>query len=270
VRLEFRTYVPSATKASVIVVHGFAEHGNRYGHLIDALLPAGFAAMTFDLRGHGRSGGRRVFVERFGEYTDDLVQAVAVAKRELPAPLFMFAHSMGGLIALRTLQDAPGLVPALAVSNPSLGARVAVPAWKVVLAKAASRIAPSLTVPTGLPPDGISRDPAAVKAYADDPQVSKVATARWYTEFLQAQTEVLARPEALRGLPLLALIGDGDTIIDPLTNRDFFARVGGDACEVRTYPGFYHELCNEPAGERDKVLGELATWLSARQARATA
>ncbi len=266
-QLQTRAWVPDGAKGTVIVHHGFAEHGGRYGHLIDALLPAGFAVATFDARGHGRSGGTRVFVERFDIYLDDLALVIDDAKRKLPAPLYLFGHSMGGLIAAKFVQQhGLGALSGVILSNPGLVNKVKIPGWKSGLATAASRFAPKLRVPSGLPPEDISRDPAEVRAYDADPLNVKVATARWYTEFLDAQAQTLAKPEALRDVPLLALIGDGDRIIDSQQTLDFLRRVEGRGLTVKTYAGFYHELINEPEADRARVLADITAWLDAHAA----
>ena len=266
-QLQTRAWVPEGAKGTVLVHHGFAEHGGRYGHLVDALLPAGFAVATFDARGHGRSGGTRVYVERFDSYLEDFALAVDDAARKLPAPLFLFGHSMGGLVVAKFLQQqglhgAKGAI----LSNPGLVNKVKIPGWKSGLAVAASKFAPKLRVPSGLPPEDISRDPAEVRAYDADPLNVKVATARWYTEFLAAQAQTLARPETLRDVPLLAVIGDGDRIIDAQQTLSFLQRVEGRTLTVKTYPGFYHELINEPPADRARVLADIVTWLDAQVA----
>ena len=261
-QLQTRAWVPETPKGTVLVHHGFAEHGGRYGHLIDALLPAGYAVATYDARGHGRSGGTRVFVERFDSYLEDLALAIDDAQRKLPAPLFLLGHSMGGLIVAKYLQQ-QGLGPlkGAMLSNPALANKVKIPGWKSALATAAANLAPKLRVPSGIPPEDISRDPAEVRAYDADPLNVKVATSRWYTEFVAAQAQAMAKPEALRDVPLLALIGDGDRIVDAQATLEFLRKVEGRGLTVKTYAGFYHELINEPEADRARVLADITAWL---------
>jgi alpha-beta hydrolase superfamily lysophospholipase len=70
-RLFFRRHAAAAPKARILVIHGFAEHGGRYLELLEALADAGFDALAFDLRGHGRSDGLRADLRRFEDYLDD-------------------------------------------------------------------------------------------------------------------------------------------------------------------------------------------------------
>ena len=266
IQLHYQIHQAATAKGSVLVLHGFAEHGGRYGHLVDALLPHGYSVMTYDHRGHGLSGGRRVFVERFGEYVADAQVALELAARRLPQPLYVVGHSMGGVVALLLARQRPAVVKGWILSNPALCAAVAIPAWKVALARGASRTLPGLSVPSGIPAEHVSRDTDEVRKYASDKLNSKSATARWYTEFTAAQDEVLRDPQAIAGLPLLALVGEGDLIIEPKVSLQFLATVAGPDVQVRRYPEMYHELFNEPPAERGQVLKDLVAWLQSRTA----
>ena len=57
--LFYRYYKAKNHKAGILIIHGFAEHSGRYGHLITLLLEEGYSVFLFDLRGHGRSFGKR-------------------------------------------------------------------------------------------------------------------------------------------------------------------------------------------------------------------
>jgi len=262
-KLHYQVHTAAPARGTVVVAHGFAEHGGRYLPLVETLVPAGWTVLTYDARGHGLSGGKRVYVEKFSDYTEDLREVLGFAGRTLPGPLYLFGHSMGGLVALRLMLDAPELVRGLLVSNPALANRLHVPAWKTILAKYASDLLPTLKVPTGLLPQDMSHDPEMVRAYENDPLNSKVATARWYTEYIAAQAEVVARASELRKLPTLALLGGGDRVIDSSVAVDFFAKLG-DTATVHMYPGLYHELINEPLADRTRVLGDMRAWLDSR------
>ncbi len=70
--LYYRWRRPAAERGRVVLVHGATEHGERYGHLVEALLAAGWSFYAFDHRGHGRSEGLRGHVSDFSTYAHDL------------------------------------------------------------------------------------------------------------------------------------------------------------------------------------------------------
>src|SRR4051812_1687572 len=105
--LHVELYRPTAAaRAVAVMVHGYAEHTGRYREVAHVLVERGLAVIGFDLRGHGRSSGRRGHIEAFGDYLDDLDAVLALARKEHPGlPVVLVAHSNGGLIALRALSD---------------------------------------------------------------------------------------------------------------------------------------------------------------------
>jgi len=74
-------WLPEGTvKAHLLLVHGYAEHSTRYLHLAEFLTGHGYAVYGFDLRGHGRSQGRRAYVDRFELYLKDLTAVLDEVK----------------------------------------------------------------------------------------------------------------------------------------------------------------------------------------------
>ena len=55
-------YIPAQPKASVVIVHGMAEHRQRYDKFAQFLEQNGYAVALYDLPGHG--GLRLVRCER--------------------------------------------------------------------------------------------------------------------------------------------------------------------------------------------------------------
>ena len=88
-------------RAVVVVAHGLGEHSGRYGNVVQALVPRGYAIYAIDHRGHGRSGGPRAYIEHLDAVVDDFEQfRTEVCGRHLDAPPFVIGHSFGGLVAL--------------------------------------------------------------------------------------------------------------------------------------------------------------------------
>ncbi len=234
----------------VLVIHGLAEHADRYDHFGAALAAAGFSVTLLELRGHGHSGGKRGYVGRWSEYVDDVRAAVAT----LRPGWVMFAHSMGGLVALDALLA--GITPAkLAMTNPLLGVAVKLPGWKVAAARVLSKLWPSLAMVNDIDPTALSRDQAIGTAYMADPLVFKTGTPRWWTEMNVARHRVVA--VAQWTVPMAMWVGSDDHVTDPVVNREFAQRV---KAKLTILPEWRHEILNEVG--KDEAIAAIVEWLS--------
>jgi alpha-beta hydrolase superfamily lysophospholipase len=267
VRLHYASWIPEQPpRAAVLVSHGHGEHGGRYAELARHLAERGMTVHAVDHRGHGRSGGRRGHVDRFGDYVRDLETWRRAVTAELPAalPVFLLGHSLGGLIAIRHLQAHPeaGFRGAI-LSAPLLGIAVKAPRWKVALSGVFSRVLPRLPFSNELDPSMLSTAPGYVEAYRADTLLHPVITPRLYTEIGAAMAEAFTQPDSIR-IPLLVLAPTGDRVVAPEAVARFASACPGDV-EVRRYEGFQHEALNE--AERHRVMDDVAAWLEARIGR---
>jgi alpha-beta hydrolase superfamily lysophospholipase len=257
-----RAWLPDRQPRAVVVVsHGLAEHGGRYRDLAQRLVSEGFAVYAMDHRGHGRSGGRRANVERFDYLVSDLGTFVGRTLREHPSlPGVLLGHSMGGAIAFACALRHQSSLKALVLSAPALSVAGTVPALRLALVRLLSKVAPNTGALT-LPATAISRDPAVVRAYEQDPLVHRGSIpARTLAELLQAMTLLQARAHELR-LPVLVQHGAADSLVPLAAVQPVYKRLG--AARQRTmhvYPELYHEVYNEP--ERERVIGDLLRWLA--------
>jgi alpha-beta hydrolase superfamily lysophospholipase len=246
----------------VLFIHGLGEHGGRYEELASKVVEAGFVAVAPDHRGHGRSGGLRGHVNDFSQYVGDLLQTVEHMRAEYDPtlPLFVFGHSMGGLIAMMLVLDRPEVrVTGLVMSNPLLGVAVKAPKFKVVLGRVMSRILPKLRLDNELVTTNLSRDPAEVKAYEDDPLVSRLISTRWYTSMLSAMEVTGVRAGELK-IPSLWVVSGSDRICNHKRSLSFAESVTGAPVVVKLLPEAYHEPHNGP--QRGEVHEALLSWLA--------
>lgn len=261
-RLFYRWHPVSEARASVVLVHGFAEHSGRYGGVISRFNDAALNVLAFDYRGHGLAEGRKVYIDRFAEYVEDTRCALDfIEDRTQGVPVFLLGHSQGGLIALLTALSHQARLAGCVLSSPALGIALPIPAWKDALGKVMARVMPGLAIPSGLDPNLVSRDPEAVRAYIDDPLIPTFARARWYVCFTEAQAEMERRAPEIR-LPTLMLQAGADGVVDPVASERVAGRLGSDDVTFKLLPGLFHELFHEP--EKEEVLDEIVSWISAR------
>jgi alpha-beta hydrolase superfamily lysophospholipase len=245
-------------KAILAVVHGHGEHSGRYNNVVDWFVPKGYAVYAFDLRGHGRSPGKRGYIESFAEYRNDAAAFLDLVRSEEPnSKVFLLGHSQGGLIALNyVLHDGAGLAGIVA-SGPVLSPPGISP-FLIQLSKVLSNVWPGLSLATGMDTTALSRDPAVVEAYVNDPLVHAKGTPRLGAEMLLAVDWTQAHAAEM-ALPCLIVHGSDDRLCPPEGSQRFYENVTFDDIERVEYEGYYHEVFNEPG--KEKVLADVEAWV---------
>jgi alpha-beta hydrolase superfamily lysophospholipase len=245
-------------RGAVVLQHGYGEHIGRYDHVGKALAARGFVTRGSDLRGHGQSSGARGHCNRFSDYLDDLAALIARAPER---PLFLVAHSFGALVSTEyLLQRGSDGISGIMLSSPYYGLKLKVSPIKVALAKLTSNLVPKLSMPNGLKGSDATRDAELAKTYDSDPLNSKVATARWFTEQMQAQADVSARASEVK-LPLLMMQGGADRLADAAVSKQVFAKFSSVDKTLQYLEGQFHEVFNEPGDVKTKNLDALCDWL---------
>jgi acylglycerol lipase len=264
-RFYYQYWLPDAEpKAVLLIVHGLAEHCGRYGNVVERVVPLGYAVYGIDHFGHGRSDGPRAHVERFEDYTDVLKQYFDMVRGWQPdLPVFLYGHSLGGLISAFYLLDHQDELAGAVLSAPGVKVPDSITPATIAAGKVLSRLLPRFGI-LGLDANGVSRDPAVVKAYVEDPLVfTGKSTARLGAELLRAMQRVTDEAGRIT-LPLLIVQGSADFMVDPDGAQMLYDRVSSQDKTLKIYEGFYHEVHNEP--ECDRVLCDVEGWLEAHVA----
>ena len=262
-KIYYQAYLPKGDiRGSIIIVHGLGEHSGRYDNVVDYLVPKGFAIYGFDLLGHGKSDGKREFVEKYEDFTETLTNYKNKVKSWQPGKsLFLLGHSMGGLIATEYLIDHSHDFEGAIISAPLITVSDNINKFTIISGKILSAIAPTFGI-TALDPKAISRDPKVVNEYINDPLVYQgKTTARLSVELLKAIMRVNAEVSRI-AVPFIVLQGSDDRLVNPQGAKMLHERAGSQDKSIRIYDGLYHEVFNEP--ERDQVLADVASWLNAR------
>ncbi|MEA2123739.1 MAG: acylglycerol lipase [Solirubrobacteraceae bacterium] len=261
-QIYWQSWLPEGeAKAVVVISHGASEHGGRYRYVVERLVPDGFAVYAPDHRGHGRSEGTRAQLDRMSHVVSDLDQLIDLAREQHPGlKLFLLGHSMGGCVAIAYTLAHQEKLDGLVLSAP-VAALEAAPLPLRLIAKALSVVRPDAGV-YEIASAAVSRDPEEVKAYDEDPLNYH---GKLPARTVQELADTVARFEADSPklvLPLLVLIGTADELVPPAGGQMVHDRAQSTDKTLKTYDGFYHEIFNEPAGERDRPLNDLAEWLS--------
>lgn len=253
---------PGDPRAVVAIVHGYAEHSGRYQHLAAFLNDRGYAVEALDLRGHGQSSGRRVYVRSFSEYLSDVARFLrAVHERHPGKPVFLLGHSMGGGIATLFVIARKPHIAGLILSGPALRVRSTPAGFRLRALRLVGKVAPTYSL-SPLPASAISRDPAVVQAYETDPLVYRGGMRLGHgAASMRALQRIQLDMEEI-DVPLLIMHGTADRLTSPEASEELLERARSSDRTLKLYDGLYHEIFNEP--EQETVMQDLAAWLDAR------
>jgi len=260
-RLYAQSWQPDGAAAGVVcLVHGLGEHSSRYAHVATALGQAGYVLLAFDRRGHGKSQGARGDAESYDIQMDDIKRMLDEAGERYPAlPRFLYGHSMGGNLALNYALRRNPPIQGVIATGPWLRAAFDPPAWRVRAGRALHKVRPALPQPAGLDVTAVSRDPAVVRAYRDDPLNHDRISLRVYFSGYEAGLWALERAAEFP-LPLLLMHGGADRLTSAAASREFAAKIK-HGCTFKEWDGLFHEIHNEP--EQQQVFAAMCDWLNA-------
>ena len=261
-RLFLRDWPKPQARGAVLIVHGLGEHSGRYEQLAAWFNQRGYAVRSYDQRGHGQTPGRRCALRHGDDLLEDLATVYIDYANGLPHAPLLLGHSMGGLVAARTVLDGRIVPPALLLSSPALRS------WEspamVRVARVLSRLLPNLPLHTSLKVDKLSHDPQVVQAYRDDPLCTGWITPRLADFIFQAGAACIADAATL-AVPTLLLVADSDELVDPSGSRAFARKATASGqLTTRFFSTLYHELFNEAEPGRSQVLMQLGDWLGRR------
>lgn len=260
-QLVGRSWKPdSEPRAVVCLVHGLGEHCGRYQHVAAELMEAGFAVLACDQRGHGRSGGKRGVIPSYDALMDEIGLLLEQASQRYPGkPRFLYGHSLGGNEVINhALRRKPALAGVIATS-PGLRTAFKPPAAQLAVGRLMNKVWPAFTMPNGLELAAISRDPAVVEAYKQDPLVHDRLSARLGIETLETGEWAIAHSGEFP-VPLLLMHGTADRLTSYEASREFAGKAPN--CTLKLWDGLYHETHNEP--EKDAVIATIVAWVNGR------
>ncbi len=274
IRVESNLYLSCAfhsvekPKARIVITHGIMEHSGRYQHIVDFFNNENFDVVTYDLRGHGQSGGDRAHVEKFSDFVSDLQLVFEESIKNNPElPVIFLGHSMGGLISyLHSLQKnsysekiSGYVILSPAMSMPALSF---IEKIKLFFARLLRPIIPKKTEKVGLLSEELMTDPYQQELHRSDKKVMSKATISLLLELL-GQSAKVSKDLRVAQKPSLFLQGDLDTVVNAKSNIEVFKVLKSSSNGVShfdIFQGELHELLNSHLETRQKVFTKILTF----------
>lgn len=249
-------------EGTILITHGQGEHSNAYSRFIESFQTENWNIVTWDLRGHGHSDGRRGYVKNFEEYISDFNMVVddLVTTHKKEGPIVLFSHSMGCLIQeLALVKQNRKTIRGQILSAPLFGLTVEVPEYKAKAATLLNRFMPEITLGNELKYEMLTRDPQVIHEFEKDPhrhhKISSSAFLGMLDGFKKMETEA-----PYIDLPTLVIISENDPVVSTEAAKNIFTRLGSEEKTLKTYPHAKHELVNDII--RDDVFAFLKDYIN--------
>lgn len=240
----------------VILVHGLGEHAGRYGRLASLWANMGLETWAFDLRGHGRSPGRRGAVP-YQTLVADLTEQIRSTSAGDAGPLALFGHSLGGgLVAHWLTQHRDHGIRCAVLSAPWLELTQPPASWLIPIYRCAASCLGGWRI-RGVPPvEQLTSNPAAIEEFRQDRLLHRWISLQLAVGAYDAGRTALANAASCV-VPVLGLHSPEDAVTSAAATRQFCKRA--PLGEYWEWPGLKHELHQEVGWEeRYRLVGE---WL---------
>jgi acylglycerol lipase len=259
--------MPANLEAGLIVVHGIAEHAERYRHVAEALAAQGIACFVYDQRGHGKFPGTRTHVADFTEFAQDLeLVGESLRKRYPKMPLFVWGHSMGSVVVTLAAIDGLRWARGVITSGCALDAMPKLDGAAGAVLRIAAALAPRLRISLRIDATALTQVAEIQREHMNDPLVPRTASLRLLYGFALACRRCYADAGKIT-LPWLAVHGEADKVCPVSGSQALLGALGSNDKQLIIYPGLLHEVHNEDERSRTALFALMTRWILERASR---
>ena len=268
-KLEGYSWKVEDPEKVICIVHGIGEFGGRFDRVAEAFRKQNMAVLAFDLRGHGKSLGKRGHCAPRKDVLSDVSTLIEYAQELYPGKkLILYGHSMGGNIVLdyRSRGRLNGELSEYIVTAPWVRLVRPVPNILYKAVKLLSRIAPSVTIGSEVNEADLGH-PDSVKPFNDHPlvhnRISALCAVDGFETGQKLEDGTLENNGRAKQIPLLLMHGEKDKICDVAGSRTIADRMkaDGENVEYIEWGGLYHEIHNGGSESKgDEVIAKTVEW----------
>lgn len=258
-KLYEQAWIPEGTPRAVInLVHGLGEHSGRYTDWASRFVREGFIVRSFDIRGHGKSPGRRGYISEYGKVIRDLEIFLQAGTIKYPdIPVFLYGHSLGGNLVLNYVMQKPLTLSGLIISSPWFELSRELHPWLLRLVHLGGILLPGIRVWNRIRTEDLSRDLRIVHSYRTDPLVHDKISLRFFSQCYKAGLKASMSSYKINS-PMLIMHGSEDNVTSGTASGKFTFNASQKTRFIE-WKGSYHELHNDL--DRDKVFDAMISWL---------
>lgn len=252
-----KNYYIENPKATIIIVHGIAEHSGRYKSLSERLNNEGYDVVTYDHLGHGQSEGKRGRLKSFHNMIDVLHSIVLAERSRNNNKIFLLGHSMGGgVVNLYEAKygDVDGIISSSAATNTPKGLRI----FKYI----GFYLLRWIKVSSSMFDKHLAKDPKVLENNKKDPLMLDYMYLSLLGEMFIKGAKYIHKNINNFKTPILYIHGTDDQIVDYRFSVNMYENIPTVDKEIILYEGEYHEMLNDY--NKEKVTNDILNWLNKR------
>eukprot|EP01121_Diplochlamys_sp_Union-15-3_P021172 TRINITY_DN848_c0_g1_i1.p1 TRINITY_DN848_c0_g1~~TRINITY_DN848_c0_g1_i1.p1 ORF type:complete len:374 (-),score=34.53 TRINITY_DN848_c0_g1_i1:4-1125(-) len=266
ISLYYRIWKPPTkehVKGCIIFVHGLGEHSGRYVHFVEKWIKLGFSVLSYDMRGHGHSSGKRGHFTSHHQLIEDLNSMINVLlnkKKYRSLPFFLYARGLGALVVLHMCAQKPDLrfIRGVIACAPLI--KFSKEAQKELKRQVFKHITPKQAIYFNVY-NLISKDSNNVQSYKEDTLCHGYITASAKSAIIEAGKKLLSQAKQIT-YPTIIIHGDADKYASLLASVDLVETLGSKDKTIKVWPSLYHDIEHEP--EKDDVFNVVVDWVNKR------
>lgn len=209
------------SKAIVLIVHGLVKHSEKYDYAVSKLNNYKYSVYRFDNIGHGKSTGKRICIEDYNKFSQDIQEIVNLIKKENEGkPIFILGHSIGGMIST---------VYGINYKNEVDG---------IILSSALTYDEANLA--------------SSNEIIDNDLMINLSRECNKASEYIRENSRKLE-------YPILILHGVEDKVVHLKDSKLLFENIGSKYKKLKLYENMEHEILIED--RKDEVLNDINNWI---------
>jgi len=275
-KLATHTWMPTgAPRCLVFLSHGFSEHLGLYQEVAASLNSYGYLVFGHDHVGHGKSDGKRVYIENVDDYCDDVILHCIHVKDKYPdLKLYIVGHSMGGMVTIRAALMQKEMFHGMVLNGPLvvpgpqiLGMDLRATPIRTFISRAVLSFLSMFIPETALGGPNlnfVTRDLAVHDMLNKDLlRWTGGCKVRLLLAFVNCLDDNINALSDIR-TPFLVIHGSEDILCNPVGSQLLYRRSRTDDKELKIYDGSMHQLFLEIPDVRQEALRDVGDWIQSR------
>jgi acylglycerol lipase len=259
IKLFIRDYSLQNSNKVILIIHGLGEHSGRYLKLIQDFNDKNISVFTIDIRGHGKSEGKRGHSPFYQQLMNDIQCFIEHVTKKIPdQKYFLYGHSFGGNLVINYSFQENKKINGIIATSPLIKPSIAPSRIVLFMGKLFKKIVPNLILSNGININGISRNMQVINDYRNDPLIHNKVSVQLGLDIISSGIYALENSQYIT-VPMIVFHGKNDGLTSYSASQKLVQNSGPNIKFIG-FDDAYHEIHNEP--EKVELLRNIFNWIN--------